>query len=135
MNEESKKILKENSLKITKARQKILNIFLSSRKPISAKEVKAKAKNIDEVTIYRNLEELCRAQIITRISISKDRSYFELVNHHHHHVVCNTCGRIEDLDDCLATKETSVLKKSKNFANILSHSLEYFGICRACHNR
>lgn len=135
MKKEINTLLRNGELKITKARQVILDVFLNSKKPISVKEIKSKLKDMDEVTIYRNIEILASSGLISRIAISNERAYFEHVNDHHHHVVCTVCGAIEDIHDCVVPTTTLVLKKAKSFSKIISHSLEFFGVCKTCHNK
>ena len=128
-------LLKDSGLKITPARQIIFGAFLKSKKPLSVKELKSKLKNMDEVTIYRNIEQLASVGLISRVAISNERAYFERVHEHHHHIVCTICGTLEDIHDCIVPTEALVLKKVKGFHKITSHSLEFFGVCKMCNNK
>lgn len=128
-----KTILKENKLKITPARVRILEKLHAFKKPLSAQDIIKAVKGIDAVTIYRTLELFSDKKIISRILISKDRAYFEFVHDHHHHIVCTGCGAVADIPHCAMDKaEALALRHAKNFTSISSHSLEYFGVCKSC---
>jgi len=52
---------------------------------------------------------------------------------HHHHIVCEQCGALEDIENCnQVSLQKEILKHSKSFKVINSHSLEFFGICKNC---
>ena len=102
-----KPILKEKGLKITPARLEILGIFENSKLPLDAQGIYMqlkklrKAKNVDEVTVYRNLTKLEEDGILKRVNLRKDAIYYELnIDDHHHHIVCTDCGKLEDFELC-----------------------------------
>lgn len=121
--------------KTTPARTAILNTFKKNPRPLNAEDVYSylSGTGIDRVTIYRNLSSFERAGILRRLDLRMEAVFYELEEGHHHHLVCTTCGRVEDIDH-LDTEDLSkiALKKSKNFASIKSHSLEFFGQCIKC---
>jgi len=90
----------------------------------------------DKVTIYRTLESFVQAGLVIKVSLHRDREYYELApigGEHHHHLVCNDCGSVEDVHVPEPKDfEKNILKQSRQFKSITSHSLEFFGICRFC---
>jgi Fe2+ or Zn2+ uptake regulation protein len=45
------------------------------------------------------------------------------------------CGKVEDVRQYdIATLGAAVLHQSKHFASIEDHSLEFYGVCKACTN-
>jgi Fe2+ or Zn2+ uptake regulation protein len=135
MKNKVKEILKEAKLKVTPARVALLGIFSAKCQPMSADNVIAKLKRtkIDNVTVYRTLASLEKANIIQRVDLRKESVYFELSNHHHHHFVCTSCGVVEKLPKCNVGQIISKsLKQSKRFSIVRSHSFELFGLCKTC---
>lgn len=128
-------MLRTAGLRATRPRTRILDVLRTTTVPLSVLDIAAKVERaIDTVTIYRTLESLLKAGLVSRIELQKGRAYYELSDrHHHHHVVCRSCGRIEDVEGCeLESLERDIARKSKHFRNIDSHALEFFGECSRC---
>ncbi len=128
-------ILKKAGLKVTPARQLILETFSADCKPINAEYIheKLKGKDINLVTIYRTLFSLETGGILKRVDLRKGSVYYELAEHHHHHVICTGCGKTESFETCdIDTISKGVLRKSPLFETINQHSLELYGKCKSC---
>jgi len=85
--------------------------------------------------MYRALEALIEVGIVRQIDMQHAHAHYELVagEKHHHHLICKHCSKVEDVESCdIADIECTVLKKSKSFASIQNHSLEFFGLCKKC---
>lgn len=126
--------LKEFGLKATQPRLAILDTLNASQIPLSAREIhrKVKSANADQATIYRNLQTLAAAGLIRRVNFQHDHNHYELAGHHHHHAICENCGKVVDISKCdIAGLEKQVLAVS-GFAQINSHALEFFGLCKNC---
>jgi Fe2+ or Zn2+ uptake regulation protein len=107
-----------------------LSVLESCQKPIDALALAKKLKNSspDTVTVYRVLHSLLDAGIVKGASISKNASSYELADRpHHHHLVCESCGRIEDV--CLPCDN---LIPTASFKKIIRHELEFIGLCNNC---
>jgi Fur family ferric uptake transcriptional regulator len=128
----SVEILVDGGVKTTKNRLAVLDVLLQKQKPFSVLEIKDRLKNTNIVTIYRVLDLLVKSKIVSRVMVSENSVKFEYVKNHHHHLVCTSCGYIEDVQLCPVA--TINIKTNKNFTQILGHSLEFFGICKACDN-
>lgn len=129
----NKKQLKAHGYRLTKPRQEIFAVL--KHKPQSVVEILVqlheKKLRIDKVTVYRALENFVKIGLVAETQFKDGVSVYELADHeHHHHVLCESCGRIEDicLDENLLLKAT---KKSSSFL-IKSHRLEFFGLCQKC---
>jgi Fur family ferric uptake transcriptional regulator len=119
--------------RMTKPRQEIFNVLCHA--PQSVLEIMSnlqkKKLQIDKVTVYRTLTSFVKLGIVEETQFKDKISVYELADQkHHHHVVCDTCGKIEDieLDENLLEEAA---KKSSTF-QIKSHHLEFFGLCRKC---
>lgn len=135
MKNDFKELLKANGFKATPARLAILKVFSAGCKPFSAEDIFKSAKAIaDQVTVYRTLSSFEEKGILKRVDLRKDAIYYELNStHHHHHIICKQCGKIESFDKCSVKRlSKEMLASSKMFASIADHSLEFFGLCKAC---
>ncbi len=129
-------LLRENGHKATPGRLSLLQVLAKANHPLAIHEIiDALGGSVNQATVYRALESLREVSIVHRVDMQHEHAHYELVNteKHHHHLICKKCGRTEDVDQCDAKEiEKSVLKKSKSFATIEHHSLEFFGICNKC---
>jgi Fe2+ or Zn2+ uptake regulation protein len=133
--EESKQLLKNNGLKVTQARLKLLDIFKRGKKPLSIKQIAEQLGDTeaDMVTLYRNVESLENLGLIKQMRFNDRQAYYELITeNHHHHLVCKSCGKISDVNECSVTIQGPKLLKTHGFAKVTDHSLEFFGICDNC---
>lgn len=131
---EIKKQLAAKGYRLTKPRQEIFASL--DHEPQSVLQIieKLKKKNIkiDKVTVYRTLASFVELDLVEETQFKDKISVYELADHkHHHHVQCESCGKIEDI--CLDEKLLiQAAKKSSSF-KIISHHLEFFGLCKKCH--
>lgn len=130
-------LLKENNFRLTKGRIDLLLFLKSTKKPLTAKDIQEGLSiSLDKVTLYRALEDFVLARIVQKVNLKNNSNYYEFINthHHHHHIVCEKCGKIEDVEICSQdVLEKQAVAHSKVFSKVHSHSLEFFGICHSCH--
>jgi Fur family transcriptional regulator, ferric uptake regulator len=133
------KLLKSRGLKVTPARVAILEAFARKNKPLDANKVlrglwlDKSCGEVDETTVFRNLEALTEAGLLRIVDLRKDSVYFELNHDHHHHIVCVNCDKVEEFaNEKIEKILESIIKKSSKFKNITEHSLELFGLCAKC---
>jgi len=116
-------------LRNTPARRKIIEIFESSKRPLSASLVLRKIK-VNKTTVYRELETLLNEKIICEVDFGDGIKRYESTKlSHHHHLVCKICGEIEDVK--INEKILMVYVNQTNF-KIENHSIEFFGRCKNC---
>jgi Fur family ferric uptake transcriptional regulator len=132
----SEALLQEHGYRLTPGRISLLIFLKKSMKPLSAGDIqKQLGHKMDKVTLYRALEDFAKSKIVAKINLQDTATYYEFIHedHHHHHIVCEKCGKIEDIENCnQANLQKEVIKHSKSFTTINSHSLEFFGVCKAC---
>ena len=135
-----KDLLKEKGLKATPARLAILQIFSKSKVPITAEEIFLDLKktkdneDVNEATVYRTLTHFEEAGILTKVDLRKGSACFELAKEHHHHIACLKCDTVEDFESREVEKVLGkIARNSSKFINIKQHSLELFGLCKACY--
>lgn len=129
-------LLKEHLYRITPGRMALLLFLKHAKKPLSAGDIQKQLDHsMDKVTLYRALEDFAQSKIVAKISLRDAATYYEFIHpdHHHHHIVCEQCGKLEDIESCDPISiQKEILKHSKSFRIINSHSLEFFGICKDC---
>lgn len=135
----AEELLQKNNYRITPGRIALLFFLRDAKKPLTATEIQKKITHtMDKVTLYRALEDFSRSKIVAKINLQDTAIYYEFLHadHHHHHIICEKCGKIEDIENCNQSNlQKEILKYSKNFTQINSHSLEFFGICKTCNKR
>lgn len=138
MNTALQELLRENGLRSTKQRMAVLAALEKNTFPMSISDIAhtPECRKFDQVTIYRTLESFAAKKLVTETDLKRGRKYYERAGDgraHHHHLVCNSCGRVEDVTDCdMEAIERSVLHRSKHFKEVESHALEFFGACATC---
>lgn len=119
--------------RVTKARVRVLAALSKFDRPVPIKELAGSVKDHNLATIYRTLETLVSIRLVRKISIDPSESLYETTigRPHHHHITCTSCGHIEPLDTC-ASEPSKATLRSKGFASVTDHSLEFFGLCKKC---
>lgn len=130
-----KNILQSSDLKATNTRVSVLSYFDHQAKPLDVdsiyEHINAEHEQADRATIYRVVEALYKKGIIIRLEFGEGKYRYELVGDDHHHLICENCGKIEDISECnISDLEKDILKK-KGFL-VSRHSLEFYGTCKKC---
>jgi len=128
--------LREGGFRSTGIREAILNLFCKSKKPLSCldiqKYLKQKSISANKTTVYRELDFLKKQKLIEEFQLDDGVRRYEISSNHHHHVVCTKCKKIEcvELAKELKSQEKEIEKNNK--FKIISHSLEFYGLCHKC---
>lgn len=130
--------LQDKGHKITKVRKEIVRLFSQRSKPLSVNEVEEillkSGLSVNKTTIYRELQFLFTNGYLMEVFLHpKKVSYESAELKHHHHLVCEDCGEIGNVTNCLARDLEEDVYKKKGF-KIERHTLEFYGICAACKN-
>ena len=135
--EQSALILKQLRLKVTSQRLEVMRCLGGERAYLSADEVwnliRPRLGSISLPTVYRILDELAEAGVITRIFRSDRKQYYFLCTNqeHHHHFVCESCRNVEDVDlCCLEGVAQEIARRSGGC--VTSHILQINGLCGVC---
>jgi Fe2+ or Zn2+ uptake regulation protein len=89
--------------------------------------------DMSRATIFRTIEVLEAVGAIERIDLpSGDHAYITCEPAaHHHHVVCERCGRANDVDDAGLVAVVERIGRETGY-RISAHRLELFGLCPTC---
>jgi Fe2+ or Zn2+ uptake regulation protein len=132
---EFKSLLQKSGLRATPSRLAVLDVLHRSKKPLSAQRVIEEVKDgMDQATVYRIFKDLLAKGLVRTIDLRHNHAHYELVRpDDHHHLICVKCGRIEDVHECgVEEMQAAVARRSKHFAAISNHSLEFYGLCKSC---
>jgi Fe2+ or Zn2+ uptake regulation protein len=130
-------VLKDLRMKVTPKRLAILEILRNESVYLSPEEVWKRLKNqfkrIGLPTVYRNLEELSRGNVISQVSHPNRQLYYYLClnSSHHHHFICLSCRNVEDIEFCMLRELEKRVQKELN-GRIVSHILQVNGLCKNC---
>lgn len=75
-------------------RDQIMSVLKESKAALSAGGVHALLTEIDEVTIYRNLDLFVSEGIVKTLNFGGTETLYEYQRHPHHHAVCTDCDRV-----------------------------------------
>lgn len=125
--------LKTRQLKVTPQRMAILKEIYDYGH-ISIDELYEKIRiyhpSTSLATIYKNITLLCDSGILREIKAPGYKQKYELNQDRHVHVMCDKCGKLEDLYiDCTALQMNCMQSSGYDL-----HSLSaiFIGICPAC---
>jgi Fur family ferric uptake transcriptional regulator len=129
--------LRGQSRKITGPRAAILEILRAHPHPLTNKEIFSEMPKgeCDLATIYRSMHLLEKMGMVKRFDFGDGAARFELVgendNGHHHHLVCTKCSEVVEIEECFPEKIEKRIA-AKNRFKLVTHKLEFFGICPEC---
>ncbi|MDM8519349.1 transcriptional repressor [Anaerolineales bacterium HSG6] len=128
--------LHERGCRVTAQRAIIISAIESLSAHITADEIfKAVKKNnpyISLATVYRTLDLLKEAELITESNMGGSTMHYALKTHGpHHHAVCRKCNQSIELPSLLFTPIIEQLKTNHNFILEADHMV-LFGICWQC---
>ena len=134
--------LKNNGLKATLPRLKILEIFQKGQqRHMSAEDVfrhlLSDNADIGLATVYRVLTQFEQAGLLSRNHFESGKAVYELnEGQHHDHMVCLDCGKVEEFYDAQIEQRQQDVAKAKGFV-IADHALSLYAHCTriACPHR
>lgn len=129
--------LKASGLKVTKQRKNILEFLNQAEIPLTAEqiyvEIHKKQETMNLSTVYRTLESLIHADMVTKIHIQEyDSALYELKGiGHKHYLICTVCKKMIPFEDCPLHEYEDKLENDTGF-EIYGHKLYMYGICKEC---
>ena len=129
--------LRKRGNRITNAREVVCKILeTSGHKHFTVDELHKlslkKDKNIDLATVYRTLELLEKINLIEHShQVHGSGLYFVKDVHSNIHVVCDSCGKINDIDERTSSEIKKLISKNSDFRELTNH-LVYSGYCKKC---
>ncbi len=132
--------LKDNGLKVTGPRLKILDLFETHADlHLSAEDVyRILLENGIEIgvaTIYRVLTQFEQAGILLRHHFETGKAVYELnKGDHHDHIVCVKCGNVSEFHNPEIEKLQEQIASEHGF-RVVDHALYMYGVCGVCQKK
>ena len=128
--------LRRKGLRVTPQREMILSAFAQGHSHMTAEQILEKvhelSPTVNIATIYRNLDMLREADILTVTVLPGQPLAWELASSHpHHHLVCDHCHGVEQIPDEIISDLSARLLEQHGFHANLKH-LALSGTCSAC---
>lgn len=128
--------LRKVALKATPTRVAILRLLEESNKPIDVAMIHSHLEKSDietnPATVFRIMNSFTQKGLTRQVHFNEGKARYELASSDdHHHLICQKCGKIEDVSDCNIDMLEKEIAKKKQFL-VQNHALEYFGLCKRC---
>ena len=128
--------LKNVHLKVTSARLGVLEVLEKATKPLDIAGVSAcldeQRIKADQATIFRIMHAFADKGLVVPVQLNEGKFRYEYgPKADHHHFICERCGAIEDISDCMIDELEKEIRNKKKLL-IKRHSLEFFGVCVNC---
>ena len=128
----------EQSSGLTTRQQNILEQLNNCADEISGQQIHRSlieaSSNMGLTTVYRHLRILQQKGLVRCRSLPTGEALYSPVNRDHHHLTCVDCGQTLVLKSCPIKNIELPKTQTKNF-ELLFHTLEFFGLCKSCHQR
>ena len=127
--------LEEHSLKHTKQRDAILDVFLQATGHITSEEIYQRVQDehpsIGYTTVYRTMKLLCDAGLAIERRFDDGLTRYEIAHEHHDHLVCVRCGKIIEFECRMIESTQNEIAERYGF-QVLRHRHELYGHCETC---
>ena len=120
----------------SRQREEIINVIKELNNHPTAEEIYFLAKQRDSAisrsTVYRNLNEFVKKQIITQISISNGPDRYDYIEgkQKHPYIVCSKCGQVYDFYYDINEIKKAIYEKTR--VEIFDDGIVMKGICESC---
>lgn len=126
-------ILKEHNFKATPQRLCVLDILEkcghATLEDIE-KLTKKKFPTLSLSTIYRNINEMVKTNIVSEVKLANKKEHFEVTKDKHSHLICTKCGKIEDFE--IQTNELIKKVEYASGSKVINDILSFEIICKDC---
>ena len=129
-----KEYLKENKLRCTPERFKILNMIYSIDGSFDIdtllQHMEEKKFRVSRATIYNTITLLINANLVTHHLFGNRSRYEKCFNNEKSHLICTKCGRITEIT--IPNLRETITPDIKKF-HLTHYSLYVYGVCSKCH--
>jgi Fe2+ or Zn2+ uptake regulation protein len=124
--------LKDQGLKMTSPRYRVIERVASHDGNFTAEELAAELAPVGRATVYRTIKLLLDRGLICQVVLN-DGSVCYRPSHtaHHHHVVCVSCGATEDIEISEVESVLSGVRETSGY-QVMGHRVEVYGFCPRC---
>lgn len=122
---------------VTRPRELIASIMHREPRFLSAAQIHQRLEGagarVSLSTVYRTLERLqAKGDVTARSDREGEATYLVCEPaRHHHHAICQSCGRVDDVD-CAAMEQFAESLRALHGFELDGHAMEFFGRCSTC---
>ncbi|HMO57570.1 MAG TPA: Fur family transcriptional regulator [Roseiflexaceae bacterium] len=121
--------------RVTQPRLSVLTAASAHNGSFTAPDIEQWLESRDQspgpASIFRTLKLLTEIGMLQRIHGVDECHRYSLSSGHAHRVVCVSCGKLAQFEDCALSELVERLQHATDYT-ITSHLLEFFGHCPAC---
>lgn len=126
---------RQNHSRITASRKAILAYMIAANHHPSAEQIyedlSVQFPGLSLATVYNNLRVLVDEGFVSEIKVTNDKTtYFDYKGHDHINVICESCGKISDLD--LELPDIAHEAAQQTGYVITKSQFMIYGICETC---
>lgn len=138
--ERFRRYLREHRQPVTRQRDRIAELVLTSDQHLSVEEIerllKARGEAVALATIYRTLDALVRSGLVRAQDFGEGFRRYEPMpaQAHHEHLICTRCGRVEEFANERLERMLPLIADEYGFRPE-RHRVEVYGVCRDCQRR
>ncbi len=138
--DELARLLERKGVRPTRQRVLVLAELAAERDDATAQTLwqrlrEREGEQIGLATVYRSLALLHEHGVIDALSHhGSERCYRFCTDHHHHHLVCESCHRVVEIDECTPGDWVEDVARRHGFA-VSDHHIEISGLCAGCRSR
>ncbi|HEY6204370.1 MAG TPA: Fur family transcriptional regulator [Candidatus Limnocylindria bacterium] len=121
----------------TSPRREVIAAALRRREPFAARQLigELARRGVGRATVFRTLDLLVSLGALSRLHGVEGGvrcvRYTPCAPSHHHHLVCQACGRVEELAPKVLDQRITAMARSRGFEP-LGHTVEIVGLCPEC---
>jgi Fur family ferric uptake transcriptional regulator len=120
----------------TRQRVVVLSELMGERDDVTAQQLherlRGRGERLGLATVYRTLGLLAEEGVIDQLSHRPGELCYRWCGQgHHHHLVCSSCHRVVELDDCELEPWLERIAREHDFVTT-RHRLEVSGLCPDC---
>jgi Fur family transcriptional regulator, ferric uptake regulator len=129
-------LLVRRGVRVTPRRLEVLAELARERDDVTAQELWHRLRERDSetglATVYRTLALLADTGVVDTMSHHGTELCYRLCTEsHHHHLVCSSCHRVVEVEQCGLGNWLDTVTKQHGFV-ATDHRVEITGLCRAC---
>ena len=121
----------------TSPRRHVIAAALKRQEPFTAQQLVGglRSRGVGRATVFRTLDLLVSLGALSRIHAIEAGvrcvRYTPCAPSHHHHLVCQACGRVEELAARSLDQRIAATARARGFRP-LGHTVEITGLCPEC---
>ena len=113
----------------------MLQAIESAPSPFTVEDLLAEVPGVGRATVFRTIKLLQELEMMCRVPLEDGTARYQVSEgDHHHHLVCRTCGSLTEFSDPEIDARIAEQARARGFS-LQGHSLELYGLCRACRER